>query len=95
MQKSPTSQLKVGALVRVTWEDASSHDEGWAKIEEIENRVQKCMTVGWVVKRDRKQVVLAMSHGKHPSDGVEQYATTWALPLGFVTEILVLEAPKK
>lgn len=89
MTSSAVSRLKVGALVRVSWDDASSHDEGWAKIEEIENRVQKCTTVGWVVKLDRKQLVLAMSHGKHASDDVEQYATTWAIPRGWVTGIEV------
>lgn len=82
--------LKKGACVRVHWDDASSHDEGWAPESEIENRVQKCTTVGFVVKRDRKQVVLAMSRGKHVAKEEMDYATTWALPLGWITRVETL-----
>ena len=79
--------LKPGAWVRIFWHDAASHDEGWATEAELENTVQPCITVGIVVKRDKKQVILAMTKGV-PNEANEdpQYATTWAIPISWVTK---------
>ena len=82
--------LKVGNLVKVGWDDAASHDDGWQEREEIINGVQHCTTVGFVVKRDRKQVVVAMSYGVHPHDGKEHYCTTWAIPTGWITKVEII-----
>lgn len=90
MEKPDKTLLTIDTLVRVEWDDASSHDEGWATREDLENRVQRCTTVGFVVRKDRKQVLLAMSKGQHAADTVMQYATTMAIPLGWVTRIKVL-----
>ena len=83
--------LKIGVGVMVDFEDASSHDEGWATIEELQNHTQSCTTVGFVVRKDRKQVLLAMNRGGHPSEpSLLQYATTMAIPLGWITAVKVL-----
>lgn len=82
-----TRKLKPGSWVRVHWDDASSHDEGWATSDKLENGIQKCISSGIVAKKDRKQVILAMSYGKHASDNEEQYATTMAIPLGWITHV--------
>lgn len=85
MTARPFPELRVGSLVRVRWDDASSHDEGWSDLKDIVNRVQACDTSGWVVKRDRKQIVLAMSKGT--SGAQVQYATTWAIPIGWIKSV--------
>ena len=90
MDKPDHKLLKVGTSAQIEWDDASSHDEGWATIEDLQNHVQRCTTLGFVVRKDRKQVLLAMSKGAHASDNVMQYATTMAIPLGWVTRIVVL-----
>jgi len=79
--------LKPGNWVRVTWHDAASHDEGWTTQEELENAVQLCVTAGIVVKRDKKQVLLAMSKGVPDKPGDDtQYATTWAIPIAWISK---------
>ncbi len=88
--KTPAG-LRLGSWVRVTWFDASSHDEGWATADELTNKLQRCVTVGIVAQKDRKQVLLAMSYGDYPSDpdALPQYCTTMAIPLGWIKSVEV------
>lgn len=82
-------ELVPGNWVRVRWEDAYVHDQGWVKIEDIDFKtkgVQVVISVGLVVRRDPKQVIIAMSKGQDDSE----VGTTLAIPMGWIkaTELL-------
>lgn len=91
--RSKAGLLEIGKLVHVTWDDASSADEGWALPKQLQNAPQHCETVGWVVARNRRFVRIAMTKGVHSLDGKDewQYATTYALPLGWIKTVQVIE----
>lgn len=85
-QKEELLKLKKGLWVRVHWEDAKVEDSGWVdqnKLDMSKHGIAPILTVGRVVVKDRKQVVLAMSAGKAD----EEIGTTTSIPLGWITEV--------
>ena len=86
-RKTWLPKLKIGEWVRINWEDAKVYDPGWVDKNKLDEKhdIAACITVGIVVKRDRKQVILAMSAGKND----EEVGTTMAIPLGWITEVEV------
>lgn len=78
-----TAKLKLGLWVRCTWDDAVGSDEGWIEAREHTTEVAACITVGKVVKKDRRQVTLAQSAGV----GDDQIGNLWSLPLGMITKV--------
>lgn len=77
--------LKLGQCVRITWDDAVGSDEGWVDAKDHQTVIAGCVTVGKVVRKDRKQIVLAQSWGTND----EQVGNLWAIPRGMITTIEV------
>lgn len=78
-------------LVLVKWYDAVSHEKsGWKPQEEVANTKPPLIrTVGWILKQDKKKIVLVSTIGDDDCDG----DTT--LPIGMIKEIIPLtERPK-
>ena len=60
-------------IVKVTWEDASGKDSGWISLEEINgwgDDISTVSTVGFLIKKDKKCIVVAHSKGKDFWGGV-------------------------
>jgi hypothetical protein len=53
-------------LVLVEWLD-SRRGEGWVRLDELENTVTKCRSVGWIISKDRQSVTLAGHLGENPA----------------------------
>lgn len=85
MKRTDSAKLKHGNWVRVTWDDAVGSDEGWVEARDHTTQVASCITVGKVIRKDRKQVVLAQSAGADD----EQVGNIWAVPLGMITAVEV------
>lgn len=69
-------------LVEVEWEDAH-HDDGWAGNRPLRTRGGPCRTAGYMLKRDRRVIVIAHSLGEDPDD----HADTLTIPRGCVSRI--------
>lgn len=81
---SEIKKLKKGLWVRIHWDDIlSDDDQGWVEEHKLEARVWPCITVGKVVKKTKKEVVLAMSAGANDN----QVGTATAIPLGCITKV--------
>ena len=52
-------------LVLVEWLD-SRRGEGWVRLDELESSVTRCLSVGWIVAKDRTSVTLAGHLGENP-----------------------------
>lgn len=85
MKRGELRKLKIGTWVKITWDDAVGSDEGWIDDHKVETEIAACITVGKVIKKDRKQVVLAQSAG--PNDN--QVGNIWAIPLGWINQVEV------
>ncbi len=81
--------LTLGNWVRVHWRDISDdNEEGWVHPDAIKNQPAEIITSGYVVKRHRDHVKLAMSWGTDYSGYVEVGSTS-AIPLGVITKVEV------
>ncbi|MEE8522183.1 MAG: hypothetical protein V3S83_12555 [Gemmatimonadota bacterium] len=59
---------KLARLVRIRWVDASSGDEGWMDMSDFKLPDQRCLSVGWVVCEDDKQITLCATRGEYEDD---------------------------
>lgn len=93
-------------LVEVLWDDACSCSCGTHSLEEAkEHSVAKARTVGYVLDKDKKRVVLGMTNfydTKLPQSETAEmgYRFIWIIPRKCITKIQVLEstpeaAPRK
>ena len=89
--------LQRGAWALIPWDDACAHNgQAWSEVSDIsaETRgIAHCITVGRVVLRDAKQVVLAQSSGPEEIEKA-QAGNTWALPLGMITRVQLINPEK-
>ena len=65
-------------LIRVEWHDAASTSSHW----QDEITVASVVSVGFLIEKDRKQIVMALSRA---ADG--DYGGKFAIPRGFVKSI--------
>jgi len=88
MAHSELRKLKKGACVRIHWVDViAGNDQGWVEPDELDAKPAECLSVGYVVKRDKHQVVIAMSIGKHD----KEVNTIGQIPLGCIQKVEVFE----
>ena len=80
-RKPKQARLKIGDLILIDWADACAATSAWQQGIEI----APCSTVGFLVKKDKKQLVIA--HTK-AFDG--QHAGQFAIPRGFVKEYKII-----
>lgn len=71
-------------FVEVHWADATA-DCAWSESDELVT-VSHCVTRGWLVKEDEKELVLAMTLDKSNSS----VGGTWAIPRGMAFEVFEL-----
>lgn len=89
MKREDRTNLKVGNWVRVHWKDISDDvEEGWVHPEDIKNKPAEIITVGYVAKKSRDHVKLAMSWGTDYSGYVEVGSTS-TIPLGVISKVEV------
>lgn len=71
-------------IVEVTWEDASS-TEGWMPPDEADGYHEReyiCVTVGYLVKRDKRGVTLSATVNCTGARG-----GTWHIPAGMIRRV--------
>mgnify|MGYP001609693843 FL=1 len=74
-------RMKKKVLVEVTWHDAARYPTWTEKIEEVSPAT--CVTVGYLVRKGRKNIVTAQSW----SDEAECWGGIWVIPRGWVTRV--------
>lgn len=85
---SDLRKLKKGVCVRIHWVDViAGNDQGWVEPKDIEAKPAECLSVGYVVRKDKRQVVIAMSIGKND----KEVNTIGQIPLGCITKVEVFE----
>lgn len=77
-------------FVEVTWDDACN-SAAWKSVEEAEewHGPVECSTVGYLFKRDKKGITLAMSLSKAGGVG-----GLWHVPAGMVMKVRRLRSSK-
>jgi len=89
MKRSEVAKLKPGTWARVHWMDISDDtSEGWVAPDDIKNQPAEIITAGYIVKKEKGHVKLAMSWGTDYSGHVEVGSTS-AIPLGVITKVEV------
>jgi hypothetical protein len=78
-------KVKPGDLVYVQWYDAVEDGTGWEDVTKCELVPHYCLSVGFVIRADKKAIVLAGTIGAH--DGVKESIQRLAIPLGWVEEV--------
>lgn len=84
-----SSELLLYHLVRVSWNDAVSHD-GWDTLEQASAlRPHPCVTVGICVHHDDECLVVAGSYGhegNHEASGAE-FSGVMCIPSGMIVSV--------
>lgn len=89
MKRAEIAKLKSGLWVRISWMDISDDtSEGWVAPDDIKNKPAQIISAGYVVKKEKGHVTLAMSWGTDYSGEVEVGSTS-AIPLGVITRVEV------
>ena len=68
-------------LLRITWYDAEDHNETWVAKNDIEKWADKFKTVvsiGWLLRRNKKYVVLAAD------DAGGEWGRVTKIPMGWI-----------
>lgn len=76
-------------LVLVEWED-SRRGEGWVRLEELENTITRCRSVGWIIAKDKTSLTLAGHMGVDP----EQCCGDLTIPMRAILKMIPLSIPK-
>lgn len=75
---------KKGDIVLVTWNDAGHFHPGeWVQHNEIPKWSMRCTTVGRVVKRKRKYLLVAQTRSEVPGD----FTGLFVIPFGMIKKI--------
>jgi len=69
-------------LVEVTWDDACSNHDWHTEAGLTQATTIRMTTVGYMVRRDRKEIALAQTHGDH-----EKWCEIWVIPAGWVKRV--------
>ena len=77
--------MKEPRLVEVTWMDASSDDD-WKDSDDEPVALVTCRTVGWLIRRDDKRLVVVQTITDDDGRGNE-----WSIPAGCVKKVRRLE----
>ena len=83
-QLAKVKNLKDLPLVQVTWRDATSN-HGWYTLPEIlkdATLLTECQTVGYLVRNDRRHVVVAQGRTEHG-----KLSELWAIPRSLVSKV--------
>lgn len=88
MQPADRKLLKVGACVRVHWDDITYESNGWTSPEGKVLVPDPCVSVGYVLKLAPKFVQLAMTHSQLGTPEA-QYLVAVAIPLGCINRVEV------
>lgn len=75
-------------LVEVVWDDAAN-DNGWEIASEVEMGEELVMTVGFLIKKTRKHILLAASLSK-AGEGEYHTNTRQQIPCGMIKSMRVL-----
>jgi hypothetical protein len=81
-------------FVKILWQDAET-DDGWKLDSELEPKEHTCVTVGFLIRRERKFYLVASTisiNGDEP-----ETCSRMQIPRGMVQSLTILEprAPKK
>lgn len=82
--KKELEKLKVGKLVKITWEDAVEY---FRPSEHIYNKLDINYDVGWVISQDKKAVTLVRSSGK---DGFIHKSSIMIIPKVVIKKVRIL-----
>lgn len=52
-------------LVMIEWLD-SRRGDGWVRLDDLDDSVTECRSVGWVVAKDKRSLTLAGHIGRNP-----------------------------
>lgn len=85
--------------VEIFWQDSASCGLNLHSLEEaINHHSAKWSTLGYLLRRDKKEVVLAMSHAgaaEFPDNAIEGaeegFKFIWVIPKGCIERIITLE----
>lgn len=79
------AKLRKGEWVRIEWHDAAASCTGWTDADDaVKNGVEPILTVGYVLKASRKEVILAQSFAQG------QALNTQAVPRAWITKVEVI-----
>jgi hypothetical protein len=79
------AKAKLGALLLIRWQDSCASDLGWSFTDRLgKMRPVLIETVGWVVKRTKKQVTLAQNVGGLEKGGHPQVCCLMTIPVGCI-----------
>lgn len=73
-------------LAIVEWIDAWACSR-WQEIPKTDLATVACRSVGWIVRRDKHQILLAGTYGAHGSGEEPDINQMMAIPLGFIKKI--------
>ncbi len=75
-------------LVEVTWTDACSH-HGWYKDSELhECQAVRMTTVGYLVRRSKKDIALAQTSSHHDGNpGEDKWSEVWVIPAQWIKRV--------
>lgn len=87
---------KTFEVVLVEWVDACSHSSGWRSLEEMakcaDQRMEICTyTVGFLVSKNDKRVVLAMAIDIPDGEDLPQVTDGFSIPYGLIRNMTVLK----
>lgn len=84
MAKQRHKPAKIGSIEWVEWDDAVA-DIGWERASDTGLAVQKCVSVGKVVREDERTLVLAGTWGAQ-GEGDEDTNCRIAIPKGWISK---------
>ena len=77
----------IDSLVLIEWDDATQPSHGWVAPDDIDPTPALCQSVGWIVHRDDRAIILAATQ----CDGGEVMGAM-CIPRGTVRSVKVLSS---
>ena len=92
--KLPVEVKMTFPLVEIIWEDAAHCGDGTYNLKEARAYSTACArTVGYLLRKDKKEVVLCMTHFYHDRDMEDSFRLLWMIPRGCIKSIRYLVNP--
>lgn len=80
-------KFKTMPFVEVRWLDAAANNQ-WVSVHgDASIEVDECITRGWVMRQDEKQIILCSTVGIDKDGLVEEANTTIAIPIHMVESV--------
>jgi hypothetical protein len=83
------AQLKIGCPVYIEWEDSYGCSSSWEHFPDSADRPQTmiCRTLGWVVRKTRRAVVIVPHTAQNSRLGVEQGCGDMTIPIAAIRKV--------